>query len=884
MEVLGIFVKKKGFRILGVLLGFLLSFSIVGDFTVKAVDINNADLEFIKINGNDIGSLDPNIPTYVYNLIIDTAIQTLTVDTKTKNENATFTIEGRDVINNNFAIVKITVTAEDRFTKKTYFIIVRINGTDDGTTSNDANLLSITVNGQPINTKNSYTDNYSLKLPVNTAGDYLSVETEVSDKKSTVYVDGTRIVNNSALVKITVIAENKLTTRVYYVNVELKEGAVSSSFINVKTADFHTLALKNDGTLYAFGENNYGQLGDNSKTFRKSPIQVKNLSNVIDFDTSNSHSIAATGDGSVWLWGMNDLGQLGTGNNKNTLVPTLVEGLYDVVKVRAGNRTSIALDRYGHVWSWGYNTKGVDDEAVDTEAFKPTLVTGLLKVKIVDIAAGDSHALALTSDGKIYAWGANDLGQLGVGDYYNRYQPTIIQNPVGIKSSVKQIGANGNTSTCIDKDGNVYYWGKVIGLSEEGILQSAPEETPQRINGIAKARFVEANDKYIIYIDQSGNAYSMGINKYGRLGVWSTTNETTFRQISEHENDIGKINNISISEHSSFFIDEEGYIYAAGRNGIGQLGTNDTTEYHAPKKLLSFGGSEVSGVYSNYRSGEVDRGASIRLNSDTLSGKIYYTLDGSNPTENSNLYKVPIIVNGYTLIKAAAFKDGKYGPVSTFEYMVGNRWGNEMNITIGNGKGKAGETVDIPISFSNIPIAGITNLKFAVKFNPGALSFDGVTYGELISDSSDFSCSRISEDTLLLSFYDNSRTSRNINKSGTFATLRFYIKYNTVTGRYPLTQVYNQEEGVYSSGSKIVNAYYNAGYIDATDSKSIIYGDVDGDSKVTALDLQYIQRYVAGKITSFPYSYGTDAADIDEDGKIDSNDVELIKKIIAKEG
>lgn len=863
--------KKISLKALGMILSFLLIFSGFQKSIVSADSgiSNNADLKSVTINEAKLDIVYPDVLTYSMNIITNVTIDNLSVTAEASNNKASVAIEGTEV-KNNIAIVKITVTSEDRSNTKIYYVIVRING--DDSPSSDANLLSITINGQKINVTNPYTDNYNIDLPINTAGEYLSVETEASDRKAVVSVEGTRVINNSALVKITVTSENKTNKRVYYVNVQLKEGDANNGFIKIKTAAYHTLALKNDGTLYSFGENNFGQLGDDTKVLRTGPIQVKKITNVVDFDTSNSHSIAVTGDGSVWVWGLNDFGQL-SNNKKDILAPIKVEGLYDIVKVRAGNRFSLALDKYGHVWFWGDNSKEQFEEDEYISSAEPVLVSGLLSTKVVDIAVGDYHCLALSDEGKVYAWGANDFGQLGDGTLYNRNIPSVIKD----LKKVRYISANFNTSSAIAEDGSGYYWGEVI-FDDEGIMNESVAVTiPELIREVSEAQSIEVNNNHIVYVNKKGIVYSKGINKYGQLGDGTTYNKDNFSWVYK----LNRVNDIAISEQGSFFIDEKGYIYASGRNDRGQLGLNQTGgNYTTPTKLESFGTNTVEAVYANYKSGEVDKGTVIRLGTNTGNAKIYYTLDGTNPTERSTLYRTPIIINEYTVIKAVAVKDGKYSSISAFEYVISNKARTEMNITIGSKEGKIGDYVEIPITLSNVPTEGISNLKFAIKFNPEILSVQSINYGGLISDSSDFSYTRPSKDTILLSFYDGSRTNRNIKQSGTFATIKLYIKYGINPGRYSLEQVFNSEDGTYSKGYKIVNVYYNPGYIDAVSLSSIMYGDVDGDGKVTALDLQYIQRYIAKKVTSFPYHNGLEAADIDKDGDVDSNDVELIKKII----
>lgn len=781
---------------------------------------------------------------------------------------------------NSFKMLRITASLLILCTFQN--LIVKADSVD----SSNSDLISITINGQKLNITYPWIINYSIDLPSNTSGDYLVVETEVYNKNSTVSIEGNRIVNNSALVKITVTAENRISTRTYYINVELKDAEENGGFTSIRTSDFHTLALKNDGTLYGFGANNFGQLGDDTKTFRTSPAQVDKLTGVIDFDASNSHSITVTSDGNVWVWGLNDFGQLNSNSNKDILVPYRVESLHDIVKVRAGNRFSLALDKYGRVWFWGYNSKEQFEENIYLS--KPAVVEGFLGAKVVDIAAGDYHCLALSDDGKIYSWGANDFGQLGDGTQYNKHYPIVIE---GLKK-VNFISANGNTSSCVTEYGEAYYWGEVIFHKEEmdesiAVLKPEPiKESNEEINDesnessnqkITEVQSIEVNNNHIVYIKKDGSVYSMGINKYGQLGNGTTYNRSSFSQIYG----LSCINNVAISQNSTFFIDENGYIYASGRNNLGQLGLNQVGgNYSAPRKLQDVSSSNVSNVYSNYESGEVDKGIVIRLGTDTLNAKIYYTLDGNDPTDKSILFGVPIVINEYTKIKAIALKDGKYSGISTFEYLISNKSRTEMNITIGNKEGKIGDYIEIPIKFSNIPSLGISNLKFAVKFNPEILSFQSAAYGEIINNNSDFGYKRQANDTILFDFYDNSRTNRNITKSGTFATMKFYIKSNSSIGRYSIAQIYNGVEGVFSKGNRRVNVYYNAGYVDVVNPNSITLGDVDGDRKVTALDLQYIQRYVFEKIRYFPHYKGMEAADADEDGDVDSNDVELVKKII----
>jgi alpha-tubulin suppressor-like RCC1 family protein len=730
--------------------------------------------------------------------------------------------------------------------------------------SSNADLISITINGQRLSIVYPWMTNYDLELPANTPEQLLNVIGEPDDLKSIVSIEGNKLINKSALVKVIVTAENKTTKKTYYVNVTLKEPSITGSFIDIKTADFHSLALKSDGTLYGFGENESGQLGDGSRETRNKPVQVKSITNVIDFDTSNSHSAAVTSDGSVWVWGLNDYGQLNPDNKIDVLSPIKVDGLQNIIKVRTGNRFNIALDKSGLVWFWGYNSKGQLEDEEDTGVLKPQLVRKLSSFPIKDIEAGDFHSLALSEEGKVYAWGSNEYGQLGNGTTSNKYYPTEINN-IG---RIKFINAKGNTSSCVSEDGSVYIFGETNYLYGEFIL------TPEEVQNVYSTYIIEANSNNIVQLDLDGQVNAYGNNDYGQLGNGSYSSRAYFSSV----NGAGRARKISTSPHNIFIIGEDGCIYGAGRNNEGQLGTSTSGQSASTlQKITELGDSQVDRVYADKSSGEVPLNTTIKLATSALSSKIYYTLDGSDPTEKSTLYVSPIPVTKYTIIKAVAVKNGKYSAVSTFQYMASNST-EDMTVSIGTKTAVSGTVIEVPITFLNVPQAGIANLKFAVQFNPEVLSLSDVVSGDIVKDSKDFSYSNTWDGKIILSFSDSTKTSNNITKSGTFAVLKLYLRNSNSSGKFTITQTFTTGEGFYSRNYKKYEVKYNQGHI----ATGLLYGDVDGDQKVTALDMQYIQRYVLNKLYYFPGNRGREAADMDKNGTIDAKDIELINNLILK--
>ncbi len=247
----------------------------------------------------------------------------------------------------------------------------------------------------------------------------------------------------------------------------------------------HSLALKNDGSVWAWGSNRDGQLGTTSSTTCTDfdqvqiscsliPIQIPSFTGVIAIAAGWDHSLAVKSDGSVWAWGANSFGGLGDGTHTSRSSPVQVLGpggsgtLSRVQAVSAGQYHSLALKTDGTVWAWGGDVSGQLGNNSTTSTTAPVQVVGVggsgTLGGIIAIAAGQYHSLALQTQGTIVAWGKNDNGQLGAtssSSCGSGYACSLV--PLSISNFFRNsaIAAGGGHSMALKGDGGtVFGWGE----------------------------------------------------------------------------------------------------------------------------------------------------------------------------------------------------------------------------------------------------------------------------------------------------------------------------------------------------------------------------------------------------------------------------------------
>jgi alpha-tubulin suppressor-like RCC1 family protein len=475
---------------------------------------------------------------------------------------------------------------------------------------------------------------------------------------------------------------------------------ITSDYNIVSSGYRHNLALKEDGTVWAWGDNRQGQLGDGTTVDKNLPVMVKGLSNVKSIACGGYHSFALKNDGSIWAWGDNKYGQLGDGTNMDKREAVQIVDVDHVIAIAADFSHSMALKSDGTVWAWGDNGKFQLGEDIDLSRNVPGIVSHLDNVIAID--CGYSFSLALKNDGTVWAWGENCYGQLGDGKIIDRSIP----GPVIALDNVRQFSAGAYHIIALKHDGTVFTWGYNCS-GQLGDQSTINKKVPTHVAELNNIQFVAAGRYHSMAIQQNGDAFVWGQNKYGELGDGTDIDK-------HYPEKLQYVNNLKAMTgglYQTIFVNNDGYVWSCGFNIDGVLGDGNLVERNQ-NSMTTVKINNVLAIDSGY-------GHNIALKQDgtvwTWGNNSYGQLgdetnmDREEPVQVKNIESIKAIAAGYR--HNLALKED--GTVWT--------WGN-------NSYGQLGEG----ISDSNIArqMAKIDNVKAVAggRYHSLSLKHDGTVW------------------------------------------------------------------------------------------------------------------------------------------------------------
>ena len=387
--------------------------------------------------------------------------------------------------------------------------------------------------------------------------------------------------------------------------------ALAIRIVKVSNGSYHSFGLTSDGRIYAWGRNTSGELGIGTTLARSNvPIAVKTTGTPMDGKVvkqvegggryEGSHSIALASDGTVYTWGLNQYGQLGNNTTTNSRSPIAVQVAgtplagKTIVQIAAGADHSLALDSDGALYAWGSNAYGQLGNGTTTNSSVPVAVkiagTPLAGKTIVQIAAGANHNMVLTSDGAVYTWGWNYHGQLGNNTKTNSNTIVAVQTistPIAGKKIVK-IAAGQGHSLALTDDGMVYAWGRNdTGQLGNNATTDAMLPVAVTVTGtpMSNKTIVEiaSGARHSLAIDSSGKVYAWGHNGSGQLGNNSTVNALTPVAVqAPADKNIIQVSGSGWLGASSSALTSNGAVYSWGRGFDGQLGDGTNNDSSVP--------------------------------------------------------------------------------------------------------------------------------------------------------------------------------------------------------------------------------------------------------------------------------------------------------------
>ena len=340
-------------------------------------------------------------------------------------------------------------------------------------------------------------------------------------------------------------------------------------------------------TLFCWGFNSHGALGDNTATSKSNPVQtVTGGINWKQVASGNNNTAVIKTDGTLWRWGLNTNGQLGdnTATKKSSPVQTIAFGT-NWKSVSCGLYNTAAIKTDGTLWTWGDNSNGQlgDNTIANSPWGKSSPVqTIAFGTNWKQVSAGSGHTAAIKTDGTLWTWGSNNLGQLG--DNTTAYKSSPVQT-VTFGTNWKQVSCGSIVTSAIKTDGTLWTWGG-NGYGQLGDNTIVSKSSPVQTIAFGTNWKQISSGSNTVAIKTDGTLWTWGGNGYGQLGDNTIVSKSSPVQTIAFGTNWKQV---SASISTTAAIKTDGSLWLWGRNAYGNLGDNTTTNRSSPVQTSAYG-------------------------------------------------------------------------------------------------------------------------------------------------------------------------------------------------------------------------------------------------------------------------------------------------------